>query len=342
MNFRSRVVLTVAAAVIGGMCAYVGATNAAADLRVVAESINATLRANHYRPALLQDDRYRQLESDALSLAATAPSDEAFRTGFNALWKQGPFSHVALLRADESADERYARMDTAPGGENAVSLDWRGEAAVLTVTTMSGTDTIEAIESAYDKIAARKPARLIIDLRRNGGGAFAVVPLVGHLIAQPLDAGVFASAVWYRDHDAPPGPRDFPSATPWRGYSLRAFQAQMLAQPLTGYRIDPMQPHYPGPVYVLTSARSVSAAEIAADVLKATGRATVVGERTPGAVLSSKRFDIPGGFHLLVPVADYFSIANGRIEGVGVAPDIAVDADHALDVALGPVSARDR
>ena len=43
------------------------------------------------------------------------------------------------------------------------------------------------------------------------------------------------------------------------------------------------------------------AAEIAADALKATGRARIVGEKTPGAVLSSKLFDIPGGFERNLP-----------------------------------------
>ena len=116
---------------------------------------------------------------------------------------------------------------------------------------------------------------------------------------------------------------------------MQACQADVLTRPLTSYRIDPLQPLFKGPVVVLTSARSISAAEIAADALKATGRARIVGEKTPGALLSSKLFDIPGGFHLRVPIADYYSIKNGRIEGVGVTPDISVNADEALDVALG-------
>src|SRR5688572_31218625 len=95
-----------------------------------------------------------------------------------------------------------------------------------------------------------------------------------------------------------------------------------------------MEPLFLGPVVVLTSARSISAAEIAADALKSSGRAKIVGEKTPGAVLSSKLFDIPGGFHLRVPIADYYSIAGARLEGHGVTPDIAVSADQALDVAL--------
>jgi carboxyl-terminal processing protease len=216
-----------------------------------------------------------------------------------------------------------------------VSLTWKGTAAILTVNTMMGADTIEAIDAAYSEIVARKARKLIIDLRRNDGGAFAVVPLIGHLIDKPIDAGVFVVGSWYVDHQRPPGPADFPSAKPWRGYSVRAFQADVLTRPLTSYRIDPMQPLFQGPVFVLTSARSISAAEIAADALQSIGLAKIIGEKTPGVVLSSKLFDIPGGFWLRVPIADYYSIRNARLEGSGVTPDISVSADQALDVALG-------
>jgi carboxyl-terminal processing protease len=242
---------------------------------------------------------------------------------------------VGLQKAQESAADRYARLDTLLAGDDAVTLAWKDSAAILSVNTMSGTDTIKAIDAAYREIVARKAEKLIIDLRRNGGGAFAVVPLVGHLIDKPIDAGVFVVGAWYANHQRPPGAADFASAKPWRGYSVRAFQADVLTRPLTSYRIDPMQPLFQGPVVVLTSARSISAAEIAADVLKAIGRAKIIGEKTPGIVLSSKVFDIPGGFHLRVPIADYYSLKNGRLEGFGVTPDIAVSADQALNVALG-------
>jgi carboxyl-terminal processing protease len=115
---------------------------------------------------------------------------------------------------------------------------------------------------------------------------------------------------------------------------VQAFQADVLTRPLTSYRIDPMQPLFRGPVYVLTSARSISAAEIAADALKTIGRAKLIGEKTPGVVLSSKLFEVPGGFHLRVPIADYYSISSARLEGTGVTPDVPVSADAALDIAL--------
>ena len=305
-----------------------------ANFREAAESINNTIRANHYRPTELAGEAYRQIEKDVIALGDKATSADEFMNGFNALWRKGPFSHVGLREAEEPAADRIARLDTQFVGDGAVTLGWNGSAAILTINTMNGADTIQAIDTAYGEIVARKAEKLIIDLRSNGGGAFAVVPLIGHLIDKPIDAGVFVVGSWYLTHQQPPLRADFPAARPWRGYSVKAFQADVLTRPLTSYRIDPMKPLYQGPVVVLTSARSLSAAEIAADGLQATGRAKIVGEKTPGAVLSSKLFDIPGGFHLRVPIADYFSIKNGRLEGIGVTPDISVNADRALEVAL--------
>ena len=327
-----RLILATGIIVATSLCSDVPAQ--ADNFRDAAEAINATIRANHYRRTELDGAPYRQIEHDVIALGERATSAEQFIESFNALWRKGPFSHVSLRKAQESAAQRYARFDTEMAGPQAVNLAWQGNVAILTVNTMSGADTIEAIHAAYEQIVSRKAAKLIIDLRRNDGGAFAVVPLVGHLIAKPIDAGVFVVGSWYADHRTPPGSADFASARPWRGYSVRAFQADVLTRPLTSYRIDPLRPHFQGPVLVLTSARSLSAAEIAADALKSLGRAKIVGEKTPGAVLSSKLFDIPGGFHLRVPIADYYSITGARLEGSGVTPDIAVSSDQALDVAL--------
>jgi hypothetical protein len=300
-----------------------------------AVAINKTVRAHHYHPVELDSDAYRQIELDTVALGEQATSAGEFMDGINAIWRKGPFSHVSLRKADEPAAQRIARLDTLFVGPEAVTLEWRASTAILTVNTMNGADTIKAIDAAYGELVARQAEKLIIDLRRNDGGAFAVVPLVGHLIDKPMDAGVFVVASWYADHQRPPGPADFSSAKPWRGYSVSKFQADVITRPLTSYRIEPMQPVFHGPVLVLTSARSISAAEIAADALQSIGRAKVIGEKTPGLCLSSQLFDIPGGFHLRVPFADYYSIRGVRLEGVGVTPDMPVSASRALELALG-------
>jgi hypothetical protein len=48
-------------------------------------------------------------------------------------------------------------------------------------------------------------------------------------------------------------------------------------------------------------------------------------------------FDLPHGFQMSLPIADYYSTRIGRIEGVGVKPNIAINQSVALDLALSLV-----
>ena len=94
-------------------------------------------------------------------------------------------------------------------------------------------------------------------------------------------------------------------------------------------------PRYTGkPVFVLTSAFTFSGGEECAYNFQTQKRGTIVGETTGGGAH-------PGGN---IPIADHYMvfIPNGRAinpvtktnwEGVGVKPDVAVDADKALDAA---------
>ncbi|MGB3626491.1 MAG: S41 family peptidase [Henriciella sp.] len=97
-------------------------------------------------------------------------------------------------------------------------------------------------------------------------------------------------------------------------------------------------PSYGGgrPVYILTSHRTFSAAEAVAYGLQAAGRAEVVGEVTGGgAHMVGDALALTGGFSLYMPEERPISPHTGaNWEGLGVQPDIAVDASEALDTAL--------
>ena len=135
------------------------------NFREAADSINKTIRANHYRPTELGSEAYQQIEQDVIALGERAVSAEDFMNGFNALWRKGPFSHVALRKAEEPAADRIAHLDMQIVGDGAVTLAWNGSIAILAVNTMNGADTIEAIDAAYGEIAARKAEKLIIEAR---------------------------------------------------------------------------------------------------------------------------------------------------------------------------------
>ncbi len=304
------------------------------DYPEVAAAINKTMRAYHYNPAELDSPAYRQIEAAIAALAETATADDAFVEGFRAIWKNGPFSHVTLNVAQQSADDLADYLDTIRIGGGGALLSWQDDVAVLTVNTMMGLDTIEEIDAAYAEIAERETSALIIDLRENGGGAFAVRPLVSHLLTEAFDAGSFISQPWNATHDHEPSQADLEAIDSWEGWSIKSFWTDVQINPVTRISFSPAEPRFDGPVYVLTSARTASAAELATDALKGADRATIIGETTAGEMLSQKMYDVPGGFQLSLPIADYYSVANGRIEGVGIQPDIETDAADALEVAL--------
>ena len=331
-------VLTMLAATMS-LPVHAGSDESSETFEVAATAISETMHQHHFDPAVLSEPEFQALEVRIRELAERAETPEDFVNEFNAIWKNGPFSHVLLRKASSSAEEMADYLDNLRVGEESVSLDWSGNVAVLTVTTMMGLDTIERIDAAYAQIADHGADALIIDLRENEGGAFAIWPLVGHVLPRAHDAGVFTSRRWTNQHDAPPTKEQTETVAPWQGWSVRTFWRDVQRDLLIRVQFQPLSPNYDGPVYVLTSNKTASAAELATDALQGSGRALVIGEQTAGEMLSQKLYDIPQGFHLYLPIADYFSAKNGRIEGVGVAPDIVTEAHTAMTRALEQAAA---
>jgi|SRR5262245_14873291 len=100
-------------------------------------------------------------------------------------------------------------------------------------------------------------------------------------------------------------------------------------------------PHIP--VYVLTSARTFSAAESFTFGLRVTGRATIVGERTRGGGHFVRLRSLPHGFQMLLPIGRAYDPQTGKgWEGDGIAPDIEVPYPQALAAAVNDIQRRIR
>ncbi|MCA0374528.1 MAG: S41 family peptidase [Gemmatimonadetes bacterium] len=311
-----------------------------ADVRTAPATIQSLMRTHLFDPRLLASAEATRLASAVDTLAQVVTSRRAFTSGFNRIWSTGPFSHVRLSRAQMPAQAMMAFVDTMRAGADAVSLRWEDRVAILTVRTMNGVDTREAITRRYGEIVAQGAAGLILDLRQNDGGAFAVVPLVGHLLASEIEGGVFLGQRWFRAHDRPPTAEERRAITPWTGWSLTRFWSDVEQAGTLRIRFTPMAPRYAGPVLVLVSGATASAAELATDAMMTNGRVRVLGERTAGQMLSQRMFDLIPGVQLSLPIADYYSARMGRIEGVGITPDVPVPAAVALDSALAMLRRR--
>ncbi len=176
-----------------------------------------------FAPGDLDAAGYQEFRATMGRIAAVATDDLDILFGFHLAWDNDPFSHFQLRRSRRTAEQMFTFFDSYRVGFEAATVDIEGGTATLTVRTMMGADTIEQIEAAYDAIAAAHVDHLIIDLRQNSGGAFAVKPLVEHVIDEPLDAGFFLSQVWNRDHKSPPTNEEALAAPLWSGWSIISF-----------------------------------------------------------------------------------------------------------------------
>jgi hypothetical protein len=161
------------------------------------------------------------------------------------------------------------------------------------------------IAAAMDFLAHTEA--LIIDLRRHTGGQ---PETVRHLISYLLAPD---SVLLNQIHWRPTGETE----------------AYWSRSRLPGSRYGPERP-----VYILTSPRTVSAAEELAYDLKHLGRATIVGETTAGAANPAPLVPLTPRFSIRLPTGRVINpITHGNWEGAGVKPDIAVPADRALAAA---------
>ncbi|QNN65073.1 S41 family peptidase [Sphingomonas rhizophila] len=189
----------------------------------------------------------------------------------------------------------------------------------------------ETLSDVRKFIAAHGNARtLIIDARHNGGGGLGEMNLLfAQLYAQPttLVTMDMRRAVEEK-HGTPFGDND-PLLRKVDGPAtiVRREHIVIPAATATGLRT--------AKVYLLTSKRTFSAAEHLSMSLKRTKRATLVGEATGGGAHFGGMAPMGTGYAAFIPVGRTFDPDTGQSwEAVGVAPDVAVPADKALEEAL--------
>jgi C-terminal processing protease CtpA/Prc len=171
-----------------------------------------------------------------------------------------------------------------------------------------------------------KSKGLVVDLRRNrGGGSQFAMDVLATLVDAPANGVVQASRLYVPVFRAVQG--DF---SDWRPLGMEQ------AKPNT-------EAHYSGPVVVLCSGETFSAAENFLVAFKTSKRGKIVGTASAGSTGQPLMFRLPGGgFGRVCTKRSGFADGTAFI-GVGVQPDIVVDPllreiqagqDSALDTAL--------
>ncbi|WP_114953234.1 S41 family peptidase [Sphingosinicella terrae] len=207
--------------------------------------------------------------------------------------------------ADFAADmDRWYGPGVNHGVERIERLD--GNIMLLELTVFPPAAIGGDVLAAAMNVVAQGEA-LILDLRRNGGGAETANLVTGYLLGEggrPLSGR----------YDRPSDTAHANSSPVW----------------VPGRRFGGDKP-----LFILTSRRTFSAAEAVAYDLQALGRATIVGEVTGGGAHPYEYRRVHPHFALDLPEGRSVNpITGGNWQGTGVRPDVEVPAAEALDRAL--------
>lgn len=308
-SLRLLVVLacSLAMLVLGGGSRADAGTLEPATVRAAVASIVVALREAYIFPARGQDaadmleralaaNAYEGLtDPEALARRLTADLQGVTGDSHMRVVSGSPFRQPAPPLGSEDAGFEVARL--------------AGNVGYIALSRFVPPDVFgAAADEAMWRVADTRA--LVIDIRGNGGGHPASV---AYLASFFLDPGQ-------------PRPVD---GIVWRNRGTETFRREE-------FLTRPTPVHYLGkPLYVLVGPRTYSAGEAFAYDLQALKRATVVGSRTRGGAHPGGLQEIGPDLFVVVPTGRAENpITGGNWQGVGVTPDIQVDAERALDTAL--------
>jgi hypothetical protein len=208
---------------------------------------------------------------------------------------QGPDSEVAYEDMARRANYWFSTAEVRPGNVGYLRLD---QFADFDTTRDPNAPARSAADAAMALLA--NTDALIIDLQNNGGGA-------------PSMVGYLASYFVKKDADI------------YNTFKSRGPDAyeRPTVEVAGKQRLDE-------PVYILTSARTGSAAESFAYTLQAAGRATVVGETSAGAANPGGTVPVGDGFTIFISMGTPINpITKSNWEGTGVVPQEKIPAQQA-------------
>lgn len=308
--------------------------------RGVFDSVAALVSRRYFDPGFSGAD-VPALVSAGAPAAAAARTDGEVVEAVRKLLGAIPASHLGFYAVPVST----AAGASAPAQPDAV-VAWRSISPTVGYVRLASFPSGSAapaalarLDSAFAALGAL-PA-LVIDLRANPGGNLELGSrLADHLLDRPLEAGYFVTRAGLdrrgmKSIDAL-DPATLPRLAPGDSVLGANFHDHIDRRGGAVMLVAGGGAHaaYRGRVALLIDRGSGSTAEAVAAALGESGRVTLVGERTRGAMLASAGFPIAQGWELRLPVADFRTAGRRSVEGKGVEPQVAVARGGRGDRAL--------
>jgi len=291
-----------------------------------------------YNKTVLQTKDWSNFCKEMQDFARVAEDDAEFAYGFFYKAKELPFTHYAITGSKEHTTQYAVAGLNISEDETRPSLTKLNEQTLL-LDVPAFNFRVRDIDTLMQQIIQSNPENLIIDLRKNGGGDMeGGMRICQYLSDKKLYGGVMLSqAYWDKNTTAP-------STAEYKNFKLmdKANYAWFKKEVRNGVEglclvTEPLANTFKGKVFILTSKSTASASEPFVYTLQKENIATVIGEKTAGAVISMEHFYIQN-LALTVPMLDYYTYDGKRLDKVGVEPSIVCDPKEALNVAIKTIA----
>jgi C-terminal processing protease CtpA/Prc len=233
-------------------------------------------------------------------------------------------AELTVMRGSSRIDVRTERIPLAEIDQRILSThDRPGETfqwladdvAYLKLSTIRQADIPAYLDSL------QRARGLVVDIR-NYPGEFVVFTLSGHFVREPTEFARFTAP------------------------DLQNPGSFVMGMPLS---LQPLEPHFGGPIAVLVDEATISQAEYTAMALRAAPQAFVVGSTTQGADGNVSTLPLPGGLSSTFSGLGVFYPDGSPTQRIGIVPDVVVEPtvegirdgrDEVLERALREISAR--
>jgi C-terminal processing protease CtpA/Prc len=217
----------------------------------------------------------------------------------------------------------YSRIPQPTGREQLVYRRLDNGIGYIAIKEMY--DLAPYIDEAMAKL--RECPGIIIDLRGCPGGGISVLRFSRYLGSREAKLlGYIVTRFYYEKTNSRPDKVNLTSLPVLKEYTRKALGELM--EEYGGAQYWTMgcseKNRYKGKIAVLIDRRTYCTAEAVAWYLRTEANAVLIGEKTPGYLLSAEYFPISGGWKVRIPVADVKLSDGSTLEGVGVSPNITV------------------
>ncbi len=287
-----------------------------------------------YNKSILQTTEWINFSKDMTDFAKIAEDDAEFAYGFFYKAKELPFSHYVITGNKDGATNFATAGYDEPESKLRPSLkELNSKTLLLDVPAFNF--RVKDIDTLMLHIVKSKAENLVIDLRQNTGGNMeGGMRICQYLTNKVLYGGVMLSQHYWNTHSLPPAIEDYKKFKVMNDANYAWFKKEV-KNGIDGLCLvtEPLPTTFKGKIFILTSQNTASASEPFVYTLQKENIASVIGDKTAGAVISMEYFYIQN-LALTIPMLDYYTFDGKRLDKIGVEPTIKCDPKDALNIVM--------